>query len=395
MFHSVGLEDDRYWPMVNISEPMAAFRDKLEILKAAGYEFWHWDKLYSYVRHGSARSKPAIMLTFDDGYLDNWVYVFRILKELDVKATIFVNPDFVDPRTEPRPTYEDVLSGKVAEAQLEKAGFLSWAEMRAMEASGLVDIQSHTQTHTWYFNGPKLLDFHHPNSNRYPWQAWNYRPDQKPFYMTADQASLVPWGTPVYEHEKALICRRYFPPEEVASRICEFVSGAGGAAYFDEAEWRRDLREMHDGLMREFSRHARYETDEEYEERIMRELAGSKAIIERELGKSVEYVCWPGGGYNEAVLAAAKRVGYRAWTLASSDQTETRNRAGGDPGQVKRMSSCAKYVSSAGTDCGYAGKYFFLSNVARHKGSAAAKWIARALRQSAVVRHWVTRGLAS
>ena len=88
-----------------------------------------------------------------------------------------------------------------------------------MERSGVVDIQSHALTHTWYFSGPVLIDFHRPGNNRYPWLAWNLRPDQKPFYMENDQSGLVPWGAPIYEYEKALICKRYFPPEEVAEEM--------------------------------------------------------------------------------------------------------------------------------------------------------------------------------
>lgn len=395
MFHSVGLDDDRYWSMVNISEPVVTFRRKLESLKKSGYEFWHWDSLYSYVRTGPPRSKPAIMLTFDDGYLDNWVHVFPILKELNIKATIFVNPDFVDSCPEPRPTYDDVVTGKITEAELQEAGFLSWSEMREMEASGLIDIQSHTKTHTWYFKGPQLIDFHSPRTTRYPWLAWNEKPDQKPLYMTADQSSLMPWGTPIYEHEKALICRRYFPPKTIAERVAEFVDRAGGRAYFEEVDWRRKLRELHESLMKEFAGDGRYESDEEYEERILDELADSKALIEGELGKSVRYVCWPGGGYNDIVLAAATRVGYRAWTLASSDQTGARNRTGVDPRWIKRMSSCARYVSRNGTDCGYASEYFFFNSVARHKGSVTAKWLTRFLREFAILRERMRRLLTS
>ena len=138
--------------------------------------------------------------------------VINVLKELAIKATFFVNPEFVDPRPNLRPTYEDVIAGRIGESDLQVAGFLSWSEMRAMEASGLIDIQSHTMSHTWYFKNSTLVDFHNPSERRYPWLAWNHEPAMKPYCMSSDQNSLVCWGTPIYEYEKSLICRRYFPP---------------------------------------------------------------------------------------------------------------------------------------------------------------------------------------
>ena len=384
MFHSVGLLDDRYWPMVNISEPVDIFRRKMQILKRFNYEFMHCDELYSYIRSGAPRSSPAIVLTFDDGYLDNWVYVYPILKELGIKATIYVNPDFVDPGKELRPTYDDVLAGRIDESELEIAGFLNWAEMRAMEASGLVDIQSHTMTHTWYFSSPKLLDFHNPSSKKFPWLAWNHSVDRKPFYMAEDQTRLVPFGTPIYEHEKALVCRRYYPPEEVATSLVDYVSQRGGETFFASDNWRQELTGAHAKAMERFAEDERYESEIEYEERIHEELQSAKTIIERELNKSVEYVCWPGGGYNDAVVSVARRLGFKSWTLASRDRVSLRNRPGSDPSQIARMGSSVKYFTLSGEECGYAGEYYFLSNVERHKGSILAKWIARTLRLFAV-----------
>ena len=57
--------------------------------------------------------------------------------------------------------------------------------MIEMEKSGLVDIQSHSMSHTWYYTNPELIDFYSPieNSlvNKYPWISWNENPVQKPF----------------------------------------------------------------------------------------------------------------------------------------------------------------------------------------------------------------------
>ena len=90
-----------------------------------------------------------------------------------------VNPDFVDPCPVKRETIEAVWQKKLTLNQLQVEGFLNWAEMRQMEADRVMDIQSHTMTHTWYFNGPDIIGFHRPGSNVHPWLAWNERSDRE------------------------------------------------------------------------------------------------------------------------------------------------------------------------------------------------------------------------
>ena len=73
-----------------------------------------------------------IIVTFDDGYLSNYELGYPILKELGIPATIFVVTDTV---------------GAVAgEGQVNYSHF-SWEQAREMEASGLIEIQSHTLSH--------------------------------------------------------------------------------------------------------------------------------------------------------------------------------------------------------------------------------------------------------
>lgn len=64
-----------------------------------------------------------IVITFDDGYDNNFSKAFPILQRYGMKATIFTVG---------------------ADNDRGQAGRLTWEEMRAMEASGLVEIQSHT-----------------------------------------------------------------------------------------------------------------------------------------------------------------------------------------------------------------------------------------------------------
>ena len=64
-----------------------------------------------------------IVITFDDGYANNFSKAFPILERYGMKATIFTVG---------------------ADNDRGRDGRLTWEEMRTMEASGLVEIQSHT-----------------------------------------------------------------------------------------------------------------------------------------------------------------------------------------------------------------------------------------------------------
>lgn len=82
---------------------------------------------------------PAVAITFDDGYYDNWHYVFPLLKKYQVKATIFVVTGKIKEERSylPDPRKEEWVPDN----------FLTWKEMKEMVVSGLVSIQSHTHTH--------------------------------------------------------------------------------------------------------------------------------------------------------------------------------------------------------------------------------------------------------
>lgn len=67
--------------------------------------------------------KPVI-LTFDDGYEDNYTNLFPLLQKYNVKATIFLISGWI--------------GGDV---------YLNEAEIQEMQASGLVSFQSHTASH--------------------------------------------------------------------------------------------------------------------------------------------------------------------------------------------------------------------------------------------------------
>jgi peptidoglycan/xylan/chitin deacetylase (PgdA/CDA1 family) len=137
------------------------FENHLRVLKNREFRTLFLEDLVKILRGKKVSTQPSVVLTFDDGHLDNWMYAFPLLKKYGMKATIFVVTSWLgegatrrqwDPRNQgslPEIPRHREAKERVAAGDLSVA--VNWEESRTMEASGLVDIQSHTHLHRDYF----------------------------------------------------------------------------------------------------------------------------------------------------------------------------------------------------------------------------------------------------
>lgn len=91
------------------------------------------------------------MLTFDGGWLDNWLQVFPVLQEFNLHAHLFLVTSLISDGPVRIPAGELVYSHDECQ-KLVKQGradevMLRWSEVREMHLSGLVEFHSHTHTH--------------------------------------------------------------------------------------------------------------------------------------------------------------------------------------------------------------------------------------------------------
>jgi hypothetical protein len=334
MYHTVGRKmPDWKWSFLTV--PADIFEDHLRWLVQEGYTTVGLNDLYRHVAGELVLPCRSVVLTFDDGYLDNWTYVAPLLRKYGCMGTVFVNPDFVDPEEAVRPTLDDVWAGKCREEDLPVRGFMSWPELLTLADHGPLKVEAHAMSHTWYPTSHEIVDFHHPDDDYY-WLDWNAFPEQKPFYLREPQKSAVLFGTPVYEHQKSLAATRYFPDPDEEKGLVDFVARHGGEAFFAEQHWRQKLVEQVQKMRLRKESSGRYETDEEQQARYGFELGGTRKVFAEKLGRPTDFLCWPGGGYNERSQILALQE-YRAVTLGSADSSPVRNRPGDDPQLIKRM----------------------------------------------------------
>lgn len=118
MYHSISIN-----PSTTLSVPPKVFYKQMEHLKNSGYHTITFKDLMSWKTNQQLPDKP-ILISFDDGYLDNYTVAYPILKKLQMKATIFATSDYIG-----------------------LPNHLSWSQTNEMERSGLIEIGVHTRHH--------------------------------------------------------------------------------------------------------------------------------------------------------------------------------------------------------------------------------------------------------
>lgn len=126
MYHYVSNppnDADKY--RTDLSTSPRVFREQMQFLVDGGYDVIDlYDLTLAIVDEGELPSKP-IIITFDDGYRDNYENAFPVLQELGLKATFFVATEFID---QDNPNY------------------MSWEMIEEMAAAGM-RIEPHSKTH--------------------------------------------------------------------------------------------------------------------------------------------------------------------------------------------------------------------------------------------------------
>lgn len=311
-YHSVGPKL-KNWKRNYLTIETGNFEEHLKYYKE-NYTVISLNEYYE-IRAGRLMSpKNPLVLTLDDGYLDNWVWGYPLLKKYDLKATIFVSPEFVDTNEIVRPNLEDVWNGSAKLQDLNNHGFMSWQEMILMERSGLIDIQSHTMTHTKYFVSGKIKDFHHPGADSlYP--AGNLYPEQKPFHISNEKfEKLIPYGTPFFEEKSSVIAKRAAINPEFNEACIKALSSINFSEYtFSDAQ--KKIRTVYDLFLKKDAIVLNKETNEQLCSRIKYEVAESKRIIESRLNKKVDFLSWPHGDNSAEAHHIAMSCGYKATTI--------------------------------------------------------------------------------
>jgi len=294
--------------------------------------------LKDWIRGNITPDSKTIALTFDDGFLDNWVYAYPILKKYGLKATIFVSTARALNSEPPRLNLDDLWEGRCTRQELPPIvsdweanrrcvlreegsdDFLNWKEMREMEASGHIDIQSHSHFHRDFFVSNQIVDF---NRNAYFGVGWATDGDTR-------------YGIPIYPRKSAMMARRYFDDPGLRDHLAERVGGANYSNDVSKAKYMSELLKVVSDYKNLNRLDDYFESKQEQENRILSELSLSKKLIEEQLEKSCDLICWPWGEYSDLSISLAIQAGYKGSVTFTPGVNLTGTKAG--IWQIKRFS---------------------------------------------------------
>jgi len=109
---------------VGLNVPPEMFKKQMEYLISNNYSIITPKDLIDFFDSGKVLPAKPVMITFDDGYVDIGDVAFPIMREMKIKATIYI------------PT-----------GLMENFSYLTWAKIEEMKSSGLITFGNHTWSH--------------------------------------------------------------------------------------------------------------------------------------------------------------------------------------------------------------------------------------------------------
>lgn len=135
-----------------------AFVQQIEYLRLHGYHFVSIDDVIRANRKEKKLPPKPVLLTFDDGYLSFYEFVYPLLKIYDIPSVLAVVTHWID-----------------HPSNYTKLPLMNWEQLKEVGQSGLVEIASHTHNmhHGVVYNpqgskGPAVSRrIYHPKAKRY------------------------------------------------------------------------------------------------------------------------------------------------------------------------------------------------------------------------------------
>ena len=127
MYHDIG-ENDGSDDVVVSPE---AFERHIKLISENGFAAVTLEDVLNYIKKGVDLPEKAVLITFDDGYMSNYIYGFPILKKYGQHAVIFA-------------VGETFGKDKYPGTDKDICHHFGMAELKEMEASGFIEVQSHT-----------------------------------------------------------------------------------------------------------------------------------------------------------------------------------------------------------------------------------------------------------
>lgn len=128
MYHGL-LKDKRYHNAFFISPQL--FEKDLKYFKENNYTPVLIKDLIAYVDQGVPLPEKPVLITFDDGFYNSYVYAYPLLREYNMKAVISILGKLTD-------------KASLIKDESPYYSYLTWDEVKELHGSGIIEIQNHS-----------------------------------------------------------------------------------------------------------------------------------------------------------------------------------------------------------------------------------------------------------
>ena len=268
MYHSIDSEKNKGGIFVDeFEEHIKWIKDKktfkMEELKGLDYKL----------------PKNSILITFDDGYKNNYTLAFPILKKYNMKATIFLNTKFIE----------------------KDETYLNWDEIREMYKSGLIDFQLHTHSHQLTVKDIEVLAFYDNESSPY-FKRESYSLFFDGNYDEKKDAKKLN-GLPVFKLRSKISIPGYKPKKNFVEKYRSIVELQENKSEKEKKKFlNRLFKEKKDEFFDKIS-------EEQFKETVKFEILENKKIISEKLGKVPDCLAYPWGHRYKGNREDIKKLG--------------------------------------------------------------------------------------
>ncbi len=132
LYHAIGTRGE---PAGAFVMPARRFASHMKWIRRLGYTPLSLDDFLACQRTRTFPPARSVVITFDDGYADNFTHAFPILKKHNIPASIFLVSQYVD-----QANHWD------GEGELAHRPLMNWYQIKEMDAQG-IRFGAHTRTH--------------------------------------------------------------------------------------------------------------------------------------------------------------------------------------------------------------------------------------------------------